>query len=78
MDKTPDALEVNDPGLLRLIERDAPVERLCTGFRFSEGPIWNPRSNASISATCRTTSAADGARATASSKCAIRATSATA
>jgi gluconolactonase len=43
MDKTPDALEVNDPGLLRLIERDAAVERLCTGFRFSEGPIWNPR-----------------------------------
>jgi gluconolactonase len=43
MDKTPETLEVNDPGLLRLVERDTPVERLCTGFRFSEGPIWNPR-----------------------------------
>jgi gluconolactonase len=42
MDKTSDAVEVNDPALLRLIEPDAPVERVCTGFRFSEGPIWNP------------------------------------
>ena len=43
MEKTPDAVEVNDPELLRLVERNAPVEQLCTGFRFSEGPIWNPR-----------------------------------
>lgn len=40
MDETPETVEVHDPELLRLIERDAPVERLCTGFRFSEGPIW--------------------------------------
>jgi gluconolactonase len=39
----PDGVEVNDPELLQLIERDAPVEQLCTGFRFSEGPIWNPK-----------------------------------
>ena len=43
MDSTLDTVEVNDPELLRLIDRDAPVEQLCTGFRFSEGPIWNPR-----------------------------------
>ena len=43
MDATLDTVEVNDSELLRLIERDAPVEQLCTGFQFSEGPIWNPR-----------------------------------
>jgi gluconolactonase len=43
MDKTPEIVEINDPELLRLIDRDAPVERLGTGFRFSEGPIWNPK-----------------------------------
>jgi gluconolactonase len=43
MDKTPDAVEVDDAELLRLIERKPTVERLCAGFRFSEGPIWNPR-----------------------------------
>jgi len=42
MHKTPDAVEVSDAELLRLIDRDALVEQLCTGFRFSEGPIWNP------------------------------------
>jgi gluconolactonase len=42
MDKTSDAIEVHDPALLRLIEPDMPVERVCTGFRFSEGPIWHP------------------------------------
>ena len=43
MAKTSDAVEVNDPALLQLIQPDAPVEQLCTGFRFSEGPIWNPK-----------------------------------
>jgi gluconolactonase len=43
MDKTLETVEVADAELLRLIERNAPVEQLCTGFRFSEGPIWNPR-----------------------------------
>jgi gluconolactonase len=43
MDTTLDTVEVNDSALLRLIERNAPVEQLCTGFQFSEGPIWNPR-----------------------------------
>jgi gluconolactonase len=38
---TSETVEVNDPEILRLIEREAPVEQLCTGFRFAEGPIWN-------------------------------------
>ena len=42
MDKLSDTVEVNDPALLQLIERTAPVEQLCTGFQFSEGPIFNP------------------------------------
>lgn len=43
MDKTPEAVEVNHSDLLHLIDRNAPVEQVCTGFRFSEGPIWNPK-----------------------------------
>jgi gluconolactonase len=43
MANTSEAVEVNDPELLRLIDPDAPVEQLCTGFRFTEGPIWNPK-----------------------------------
>ena len=43
MARTSDAVEINDPALLQLIQPDAPVEQLCTGFRFSEGPIWNPK-----------------------------------
>jgi gluconolactonase len=42
MDKTSPAVEVNDLAVLRLIDPDAAVERVCTGFRFTEGPIWNP------------------------------------
>jgi gluconolactonase len=43
MDKTLEAVELNDPELLQVIEHSAPVEPLCAGFRFSEGPIWNPK-----------------------------------
>ena len=42
MNSTPDTIEVNDAALLRLVDPDAPVEQICTGFRFAEGPIWNP------------------------------------
>ncbi len=38
-----DTVEVNDSEILRLVDRDARVEQLGTGFRFSEGPIWNQR-----------------------------------
>jgi hypothetical protein len=75
MDKT-ETLEINNPELLRLIDRNAPVERLATGFRFSEGPIWNPKEQCLYFSDM--TSAVGGARATASSKCGTRATSATA
>ena len=40
---TKETVEILSAELLRLIDRDAPVERLATGFRFSEGPIWNPK-----------------------------------
>jgi gluconolactonase len=43
MDSAADTVEVTDQEILRLIDRNAPVERVCTGFRFSEGPIWNPK-----------------------------------
>jgi gluconolactonase len=43
MTNTADTIEVNDADLLRVIDREAHVERVCTGFRFSEGPIWNPQ-----------------------------------
>ncbi len=36
-------VEVNSPELLRLIDANAAVERICTGFTFSEGPIWNSK-----------------------------------
>jgi gluconolactonase len=43
MTNTADTVEVNDGDVLRVIDRDAQVEQVCTGFRFSEGPIWNPQ-----------------------------------
>jgi gluconolactonase len=43
MHNTADTIEVTHPDLLRLVDREAPVEQVCTGFRFSEGPIWNAR-----------------------------------
>jgi gluconolactonase len=42
MNKTTETVEIHDSELLHLIERTAPIEQLCTGFRFSEGPIFNP------------------------------------
>ena len=32
----------NSEALYELIDRDAEVERLGTGFTFTEGPVWNP------------------------------------
>src|SRR4029078_7673614 len=39
----PRTVAVTHPDMQHLIHEETPVERLCTGFRFSEGPIWNPR-----------------------------------
>ena len=36
------AVQVNDPAFLELVDEDAELERLGTGFTFTEGPIWNP------------------------------------
>jgi len=36
-------VEVNDPRVHQLIDPEAQVEQICTGFKFSEGPIWNPK-----------------------------------
>jgi gluconolactonase len=35
-------IEVNSPRLLDLVAEDAAVEQICTGFQFTEGPIWHP------------------------------------
>src|ERR1700693_1240657 len=37
------AVEVKSPEMLKLIDKDAAVEKICTGFWFTEGPIWNPK-----------------------------------
>ena len=36
-------LEVNAQRVNELISADAKVEQICTGFEFTEGPIWNPK-----------------------------------
>ncbi len=35
-------LELREPQLLNVIEQDAELEELATGFKFIEGPIWHP------------------------------------
>jgi gluconolactonase len=41
MSETRESVEIVAPEMLRLVDRDASVEQICTGFTFSEGPIWN-------------------------------------
>src|SRR6266513_6243199 len=36
------AVQVKAPAFLELVDEDAELERLGTGFTFTEGPIWNP------------------------------------
>jgi gluconolactonase len=36
------AVQVNSPAVLELVDEDAELERLGTGFTFTEGPLWNP------------------------------------
>jgi gluconolactonase len=36
------AVQVNSPTFLELVDEDAELERLGTGFTFTEGPLWNP------------------------------------
>ncbi len=35
-------LQVMEPALLELVDEDAELEQLGTGFTFTEGPLWNP------------------------------------
>ena len=35
------AVDVKSDKLTELVDRDAQVEKLATGFTFTEGPIWN-------------------------------------
>jgi gluconolactonase len=37
------SVEAKVPAMFELIDCAAPVEQLCTGFQFTEGPIWNPK-----------------------------------
>jgi gluconolactonase len=43
MDEPIKSVEVKNSELLRLVDSDAFVEKVCSGFRFTEGPIWNPK-----------------------------------
>ena len=35
-------VEVRDPRFREVVGDDAPMERLGTGFAFTEGPVWHP------------------------------------
>jgi gluconolactonase len=35
-------VQVNSPAVLELVDEDVELERLGTGFTFTEGPLWNP------------------------------------
>jgi gluconolactonase len=35
-------VQVNSPAVLDLVDEDAELEQLGTGFTFTEGPLWNP------------------------------------
>ena len=36
------AVQVHSPAFLELVDEDAELEQLGTGFTFTEGPLWNP------------------------------------
>ena len=36
------ALEAQDPAFWSLISRDTKLETIASGFRFTEGPMWDP------------------------------------
>ena len=55
-------VHVKAQALLELVDEDAEVERVGTGFTFTEGPIWNPEGCSCCSATCPATCAGAGSR----------------
>ena len=71
-------IEVNAPELRGLVDENAAVERLCTGFKFTEGPIWNAREQCLYFSDMPSDIRRRWTERAARSRCAIRATSATA
>jgi len=43
MSDSTSTVEVKSSAILDLLDQNASVEKLCTGFWFTEGPIWNPK-----------------------------------
>jgi hypothetical protein len=70
------AVQVNAPAFLELVDEDAELERLGTGFTFTEGPIWNPDGSC-FSATCPATCAGAGTSSRGSARSPTRPTRAT-
>ena len=35
-------IDVRDSRMTAIVAKDAEVERLATGFDFTEGPVWHP------------------------------------
>ena len=53
-------VQVHAPAMRELIDESAEVERIGTGFTFTEGPLWHPRGGTCCSATCPATCGAAG------------------
>ncbi len=39
------SIERDDPALDNILPRDAKIEKVATGFKFTEGPLWRPEEN---------------------------------
>ncbi len=44
--KISDHFDVKDDAMLSLVDANAPLEKLATGFRFTEGPVWSVKDSA--------------------------------
>jgi len=72
------AVDVKSEKLFDLVDRDARVEKLGTGFTFTEGPIGNRKGRFPLFSDMPATSGGAGARTKASTRSRTRATKATA
>ena len=48
-------IEAKSPAIYELVEEGSAVERVATGFTFTEGPIWHPDGHHLPSPTCPAT-----------------------
>ena len=48
-------IEAKSDAIFELVEQGSQVERVATGFTFTEGPIWHPKEHFLLSPTCRAT-----------------------